>query len=102
MFEWMAWTTPVAVFFCCIVLMLAGMTVWEIKSPTTERRGFLPIATTRGDRLFIGLLAAAYLNLAFVGLSGVIAARLGLPEDPSVWYSFVASMVLLALILRKG
>ena len=67
MFAWMAWTLPVAVFFSCIVLMLAGMTVWEIKSPTVMRKGFLPIATTRGDRLFIGLLAAAYLNWLFVG-----------------------------------
>jgi len=98
----MAWTTPVAVFFTCIVLMLAGMTVWEIKSPTTLRRGFLPIATTRGDRLFIGLLAAAYLNLAFVGLSGHIAEWLGMAEDPSVWISFVASMALLAVVMRKG
>ena len=24
MFEWMAWTLPVMVFFACIVLMLAG------------------------------------------------------------------------------
>ncbi len=69
MFDWMAWTLPVAVFFISIVLMLIGMTVWEIKSPTTERRGFLPIATTRGDRLFIGLLSAAWLNLAFVAVS---------------------------------
>ena len=28
MFEWMAWTLPVAVFFCCIALMLVVMTVW--------------------------------------------------------------------------
>ncbi|NCP55901.1 MAG: DUF2160 domain-containing protein, partial [Rhodoferax sp.] len=27
MFEWMAWTTPVAVFFSCIALMLCGMTL---------------------------------------------------------------------------
>ena len=60
MFEWMAWTLPVAIFFSCIVLMLIGMTVWEIKSPTVMRKGFLPIPTTRGDRLFIGLLSAAY------------------------------------------
>ena len=39
MFEWMAWTLPVAVFFCSIVLMLIGMTVWELKSPTIERKG---------------------------------------------------------------
>ena len=66
--DWMVWTLPVAVFFACIVLLLAGMTIWEIKSPTSAAQGFLPIATTRGDRLFIGLLAAAYVNLAFVGV----------------------------------
>jgi len=102
MFEWMAWTTPVAVFFTCIVLMIAGMTFWEIKSPTLVRRGFLPMDTTRGDRLFIGLLAAAYLNLAFVGLSGWLAQWLSLESDPSIWFSFVASMVMLVWIMRKG
>lgn len=102
MFEWMAWTLPVAVFFGCIVLMIAGMTLWEIKSPTVARRGFLPMDTTRGDRLFIGLLAAAYVNLAFVGLSGWLAERLALESDPSIWFSFAASMVLLLWIMRKG
>lgn len=102
MFEWMAWTTPVAVFFSCIVLMIAGMTVWEIKSPTTTRKGFLPMATTRGDRLFIGLLSAAYLNLMFVGISGWIGQALAMDGDPSIWFSFVASMILLLWIMRKG
>ena len=89
MFEWMAWTLPVAVFFVVIVLMLAGMTLWEIKSPTTLRRGFLPIETTRGDRLFIGLLAAAYANLIFVGISGKLAVWFCLETDPSIWISFI-------------
>ena len=102
MFEWMVWTTPVAVFFTCIVLMLIGMTVWEIKSPTTMRKGWLPISTTRGDRLFIGLLTAAYINLAFVGLAGKFAEWMSLEAEPSVWISFVLSMAALALILRKG
>ncbi|WP_026433449.1 DUF2160 domain-containing protein [Paracidovorax oryzae] len=102
MFDWMAWTTPVAVFFVCIVLMLAGMAVWEVKSPTTLRRGFLPIATTRGDRLFIGLLSAAYINLIFVGLGAKFAEWFKLEQEPSVWISFGVSMAVLALILRKG
>jgi predicted small integral membrane protein len=102
MFEWMAWTLPVAVFFGCIVLMLVGMTVWELKSPTTLRKGFLPIATTRGDRLFIGLLLAAYVNLLFVGFSEQVGGWLGLENEPSVWISFVLSMALLALVMRKG
>jgi predicted small integral membrane protein len=102
MFEWMAWTLPVAVFFCSIVLMLAGMTVWELKSPTVERKGFLPITTTRGDRLFIGLLSAAWVNLAFVAVSEKMVAWFGLASEPSIWISFVVSMLLLGLILRKG
>ncbi len=102
MFDWMAWTAPVAVFFTCIVLMLFGMAVWEIKSPTSMRRGFLPLDTTRGDRLFIGLLAAAYVNLAFVGISGKLGQWLALETEPSIWISFVLSMALLALIMGKG
>jgi predicted small integral membrane protein len=102
MFDWMVWTPPVAVFFGCIALMLAGMTAWEIRSPTRLRRGFLPIATTRGDRLFIGLLSAAYINLAWVGLAGQIAQWLQLENEPSIWISFVASMGVLGLVMRKG
>ena len=102
MFEWMAWTLPVAVFFSSIALLLAGMTLWEIKSPTVLRKGWLPIATTRGDRLFIGLLGAAYVNLAFVAVSERMIGWLGLTQEPSIWISFVVSMLLLALIMRKG
>ena len=102
MFEWMAWTLPVAVFFSSIVLMLILMTVWELKSPTVERKGFLPIVTTRGDRLFIGLLSAAYVNLAFVAVSEKMITWFSLDAEPSIWISFVVSMLLLALIIRKG
>ena len=102
MFHWMAWTTPVAVFFVCIGLMLVGMTVWEIKSPTVERKGFLPIATTRGDRLFMGLLAAAYVNVIWVGLGEKMMQWFSLAAEPSVWMSLVLSMLLLVFIMRKG
>lgn len=102
MFDWMAWTLPVAVFFCSIVVMLIGMTVWELKSPTTSRRGWLPMETTRGDRLFIGLLSAAYVNLAFVAVSEKMIEWFSLEAEPSIWISFVASMLLLALVMRKG
>jgi predicted small integral membrane protein len=102
MFAWMVWTTPVAVFFTCIVLMLVGMTLWEIKQPTTLRKGFLPLSTTRGDRLFIGLLTAAYINLAFVGMSKKFMEWLALSSEPSVWISLGLSIAVLALIMRRG
>ena len=78
MFDWLVWTLPVAVFFTTIVLLLVGMTAWELRSPTEPRKGWLPIVTTRGDRLFIGLLLAAYVNLAWIGLGGRIGRALGL------------------------
>lgn len=102
MFDWMAWTPPVAIFFSCIVLMLIGMTLWEIKSPTTLRKGWLPIETTRGDRLFIGLLTAAFINLAFVAVSEKMMTWFSLEQEPSVWISFVLSMLVLVLVMRKG
>ena len=102
MLEWMVWTTPVAVFFGCIVLLLAGMTAWELKSPTVMRKGWLPIATTRGDRLFIGLLAAAYVNLAFIGLAGKFAQWFSLESEPSIWFGFVISMAVLGLVMHRG
>jgi len=80
LFAWMAWTPPVAIFFTVIVLMLAGMSVWQMRSPSVERKGWLPMPTTRGDRLFIGLLSAAYVNLAWAGLTDLdqtIGAAIG-------------------------
>ena len=102
MFDWMVWTTPVAIFFTCVALMLVGMTLWELRSPTVPRKGFLPIATTRGDRLFIGLLAAGYVNLAFVGLAGKLAGWLSLEQEPSIWFGFVLSMGVLGLVMARG
>jgi len=90
-FAWMAWTTPVAIFFTAVVLMLIGMTIWEIRTPTVERKGFLPIPTTRGDRLFIGLLAAAYLNLTWAGLT-----------DMQQWIGTVIGFVVLLIVMRWG
>lgn len=102
MFTWMYWTTPIAVFFTVIVLIIAAMTIWELKSPTVMRKGFLPIATTRGDRLFIGLLSAAYINLTFLGFGESIMTKLSLDQEPSIWISFIASVLFLGLVMRKG
>lgn len=91
MFAWMNWTLPVAVFFAGIGCILAAMTVWELVSPTQERKGFLPITTTRGDRLFVGLLTSAYIHLAFLGLT-----------DLSLWIALAVSVVWVGVLLRWG
>lgn len=89
--SWMVWTVPTAIFFSSIAAMLAGMTVWEILSPTIERKGFLPIATTRGDRLFIGLLSAAFIHLGVIGFSSL-----------SIWIALAVSAVWLLVLMRWG
>jgi predicted small integral membrane protein len=91
MLAWMAWTWQTALFFTAIALMLATMTALQLVRPTTERRGFLPIATTRGDRLFIGLLGAAYVHLAWLGLS----------EQP-LWYGSILALIWFAALMRWG
>ena len=65
----MAWTPVTAAFFAGIAVLLAGMGIWEVRSPSVPRRGVLPMTTTRGDRLFVGLLASAFLHLAWIGLT---------------------------------
>jgi len=89
--EWMAWTLPTGIFFIVIFIMLACMTIWEILSPTVERRGFLPISTTRGDRLFIGLLGSAYIHLAWMTVTEI-----------SIWNALVISIIYLIVVMRFG
>jgi predicted small integral membrane protein len=86
MFSWMAWTRPVAIFFASVAALLLAMTIWELRAPTVARRGLLPLVTTRGDRLFIGLLAAAYLNLAWAGFT----------DWPQWWGAALGSVVVIA------
>jgi len=89
--EWMVWTTPTAIFFMAIAIMLSGMTAWEVISPTIERKGFLPITTTRGDRLFIGLLSAAYIHLLVIGFTSL-----------SIWIALSVSILWILALIRWG
>ncbi|SDO76243.1 Predicted small integral membrane protein [Halomonas shengliensis] len=89
--EWMVWTTSTAIFFATIAALLLGMTAWEIASPTVERKGFLPIATTRGDRLFIGLVCAAYIHLVVVGFTPF-----------NLWLALAVSILWLVILMRWG
>ncbi len=71
-FSWMAWTAPTAMFFGAIVLLIAGMGLWEKLSPGgAPRVGVLRLKTHRGDRLFITLLGSAFIHLAWLGLTGL-------------------------------
>ncbi|MBF0377122.1 MAG: DUF2160 domain-containing protein [Desulfamplus sp.] len=89
--EWMAWTLPTAIFFTTIVCILIAMTIWQIISPCVKRRGFIPLSTTRGDRLFIGLLSSAYIHLAWLGLTNF-----------TIWIAFGISLIWMVVVMRWG
>jgi predicted small integral membrane protein len=89
---WMAWTWQTALFFGLIALALAGMTAWELLSPGgAPRRGILGISTTRGDRLFISLLLAAYIHLLWLAFA-----------DVALWGASIVSLAVAALLFAKG
>jgi predicted small integral membrane protein len=89
-FGWMAWTWQTALFFGAIVLLLVLMTVLELRRPGgAERRGMLGLVTTRGDRLFISLLAAGFIHLLWL-------AFLGTP----LWGASALALVVAAIVFR--
>lgn len=89
-FGWMAWTWQTAVFWGVIAGLLAMMGLLEWRRPGgSPRRGVLGLNTTRGDRLFISLLASGYLHLLWLAL-------LGTP----LWGATAASVVLALLVFR--
>ncbi|MDZ7669703.1 MAG: DUF2160 domain-containing protein [Gammaproteobacteria bacterium] len=89
--DWMAWTLPTALFFVAVAMALLTLTWLELRYPTRLRRGWLPLATTRGDRFFISLLTAAFVHVAWLGLT----------ELPLVWASGL-SLLLAAGLMRWG
>ncbi|PZX16936.1 putative small integral membrane protein [Palleronia aestuarii] len=66
---WMAWVLPTALFFWLVAGTLVVFTILAIRYPETPKQGVLGIETTRGDRLFISLLAAGFINLAWLGFA---------------------------------
>jgi len=102
---WMAWTLPTAIFFALLALTLAVMTWLAAVYPEAERVGALRIPTTRGDRLFISLILAAVIHLAWIGLVGTdTIATLPIGEDgfqiSSLWLATAISLVMAVIIFR--
>jgi predicted small integral membrane protein len=69
--SWMAWTWQTAAFFIAILCCLILLTILEIKRPGgNSRDGILGLTTTRGDRLFISLLVAAFIHIGWIFFLG--------------------------------
>lgn len=89
--SWMAWTKPTATFFIVIFCMLVAMTVWEMARPGgAPRVGIFRFETTRGDRLFVSLLGAAYIHIGW----------LAMVDGLSLWWAFGISWIYAFCVFR--
>ena len=70
--SWMAWTWQTAAFFAGLFAVLLAMTLLAAFRPETERIGMLGLPTTRGDRLFLTLLGAAFIHLGWLALASEV------------------------------
>lgn len=91
MLEWMAWTQITATFFAVIAALLVVMAALEILRPTVARPGWLQITTTRGERLFIALLATGWINIFWIAFT-----------NHSQWIALVLGLAVSTLILARG
>ena len=89
--SWMMWTLPTAIFCVTIASIVVAMTIWQTISPSLERKGFLPIPTTPGDRFFIGILTSIYIFLAWVGLTSL-----------SLWVLLVIAVCWIIVVMCWG
>jgi predicted small integral membrane protein len=101
---WMAWTPATACFFGALALTLAVMIGLAVRKPEVERLGVLGIPTTRGDRLFLSLIAAALIHLVWLGIAGAdtiatfqVAGGL---EVSSLWLASGISLVAAVALFR--
>ncbi|SDD84959.1 DUF2160 domain-containing protein [Belnapia rosea] len=88
--SWMAWTWQTALFFALLLGVLATMTTLAALRPERDRIGMLGLPTTRGDRLFLTLLGAAFIHLGWLALAG---------EAP-LWGASILSLLLGAILFR--
>jgi predicted small integral membrane protein len=101
----MAWTWPTAIFFALLALTLLTMTYLAAVYPEAERVGILRIPTTRGDRLFISLIAAAVIHLLWIGFVGAdtvatVPAGGERFEISSLWLATAISLGAAVMIFR--
>lgn len=65
-FEWMYWCMPTAIVFSLAFFMIFLLAALYKIKPSKPRKGFLPIPTQRGDRIFFGLIAFMTIGLIWL------------------------------------
>lgn len=64
--DWMVWTSGTVVFAIAVFAGLLTITALAIAFPSSPRKGFLPIRTARGDRIYISLLSTGLVMVLWI------------------------------------
>ncbi len=68
MFSWMQWTLPSAIGFGFILFVIAVVNIIDVYRPGYPRKGFMPMPTTRGDRVFLTLIGSILIFLIWMAI----------------------------------
>jgi predicted small integral membrane protein len=75
-----------------VVAMLTIMVIWDIRSPSIRRKGFLPVGFTRGERVFLSIV---------IFLTTCIFWMAFLP-DSRVELALPVAAILIIIVVRWG
>jgi predicted small integral membrane protein len=89
---WMRWTPPTILIFIGVIVMLTVMTIWDIRSASIRRKGFLPIGFTRGERIF----------LSIVIFLGTMILWMAFLPDTNLLFALPVAAVLIFIVVRWG
>ena len=89
MLSWMHWTWKSGLGFGLLACMLIGLAILDHYRPGYSRKGLLPIATTRGDRVFMSVVSFAAIVLLWLKY---------LPETTRWWIFVIAGGVAFFLL----
>jgi len=89
---WMLWSYYSAAFFGVIACVVVGMNLWNRRSPSISHQGFLPIPTTRGERVFLCCIVAFGIHLLWIALFGL----------SFLWGASIASAVVFVPMAKWG
>jgi len=91
MLDWMFWLPQTAIAFAALVTMLAVLAVLDYYKRSSPRKGFLPMPTTRGDRVFIGLAL-----FILIGILWLIF------EPAPIYFALIPGIIVFIIIVKWG
>jgi len=92
MLSWMYWTYQSLIGFGLLFGMLFVVTMIDLKNPSYPTKGFLPMETTRGDRVFLSV--ATFLLMVLIWLKYA--------PDLTPWVVVAAGIINAAIIFKWG